>query len=128
MTFCKFDIDNFEYNIESNLAAMGLPLPKTIFGAGTSIATGLASIDSALAGGPKARLASVSKAGTASKQVLALGAAGYAGAVIGSYIMAANRATRCNREELKKAASDLGLSNWWVDDAVNENDEILRKH
>ncbi len=31
MAICKFNVDNFAYNIESNLDAMGLPLPKTIW-------------------------------------------------------------------------------------------------
>ena len=127
MSICKFNIDNFEYNIESNLAAMGLPLPKTIFGAGTGIAAGLASIDGALNAGGHVNLSAISKAGKASKQVAAISSAWYAGAVIGSYIMAANRATRCSIPELQKAANELGLSDWWVSDAVNEYPEILRK-
>ena len=37
MAICKFNVDNFTYNIESNLEAMGLPVPKTIFGSVTPL-------------------------------------------------------------------------------------------
>lgn len=48
MSICKFNVDNFTYNIESNLEAMGLPVPRTIFGSVTTMSGALASIDAAL--------------------------------------------------------------------------------
>lgn len=127
MAICKFNIDNFEYNIESNLAAMGLPLPKTIFGASSSIAAGLTSIDSALSNNGKAKLSAISKGGAMANKFVAISASYYAGAIIGSALMASNRATRCSLSELQKTISDMGLNNWWVSDVVGENPEILRR-
>ncbi|MUK51229.1 hypothetical protein [Aliivibrio fischeri] len=127
MTICKFDIDNFEYNIESNLAAMGLPFPKSVFSASTSIAAGIASIDISLSAKGNVPLSAIGKGGSLSNKFVAVSAAAYAGAVIGSAFMAANRATRCTIPDLENAARGMGLSTWWISDAVNENSEILRK-
>ncbi|CAM2885262.1 hypothetical protein [Vibrio neptunius] len=48
MAICKSNLDNLEYNIESNMAAMSLPLPKTVFGSITTVSAALAAIKTAL--------------------------------------------------------------------------------
>ncbi len=129
MAICKFNIDNFEYNIESNLEAIFLTVPKTVFQASVSVLGGLSAIDTALsAKGADVSLGVLSSAGKTSKQILGISAAFYAGAVIGSGLMAANRATRCSAAELKEAVRSMGFSTWWVDDAITKNPDILRKH
>ena len=49
-------------------------------------------------------------------------AAGWAGAVLGSAIMSANRATRCDKKEMKKIAKELGLWGDWIDEAYAQLD------
>ncbi|MGF1803691.1 hypothetical protein L4C31_00335 [Aliivibrio sifiae] len=129
MSICRFNVDNFAYNIESNLEAMGLPLPQTIFGSIATISGSLGAIESALS--TKAAdvpLSAISKAGIKSKQVAGISAAFYAGAVIGSAVMASKRATSCSRAELIKAFNDLGLPSWAADDAFKhpQSEKLLR--
>ncbi|MBF4249399.1 hypothetical protein EA004_31235 [Vibrio anguillarum] len=56
-------------------------------------------------------------------------AAGYAGAIIGSALMASNRATSCSKDEFRKAFQSLGLPSWAADDALNQPNghKLLRK-
>ncbi|SHO54433.1 hypothetical protein [Vibrio quintilis] len=127
MAICEFDIQNFEYNIESNLRAMYLPVPNDVFNAAAGIATGLKAIDSALAfKASDVPLSAIAKGGRLATTYGGVYASWWAGAVIGSALMASKRATRCSVSELKKAVAAFGMSTWWVDDAVRDHPEILR--
>ncbi|MCC2524992.1 hypothetical protein [Vibrio coralliilyticus] len=131
MSICKFDIDNFTYNIESNLEAMGLPVPDSIFGSMVTASGGIGAIESALA--TKASdvpLSAISKAGRFSKQVVGITAAFYAGAIIGSALMASKRATSCSSSELREAFRSVGLPVWAADDALKhpQSSKLLRKN
>lgn len=131
MAICRFDIDNFEYNIESNLEAMGLPLPKTLFGSATTVSAAIASIETALA--TKAAdipLSAITSAAIKSKKATGLFAAYWAGAVIGSALMASNRATRCSYSEFKDAFKSLGFPSWAADEALKgpNGDKLLQKN
>ncbi|HFU0228936.1 TPA: hypothetical protein ACGTRQ_003534 [Vibrio parahaemolyticus] len=131
MAICKFNVDNFTYNIESNLEAMGLPVPKTIWGSVTTMSGALAAIDSALTNkASDVPLSAISQSTMRSKQLLGIGASYYAGAIIGSALMASKRATSCSSAELKQAFKDLGLPSWVADDAVSAQkaSELLRKN
>ncbi|WP_335928825.1 hypothetical protein [Vibrio parahaemolyticus] len=131
MAICKFNVDNFAYNIESNLDAMGLPLPKTIWGSVTTISGALTAIDTALTSkASDVPLSAISKSALRSKQLMGIGSAYYAGAIIGSALMAANRASSCSTDELKQAFKDLGLPSWAADEAVSaqKSSELLRKN
>ncbi len=130
MGICKFDVDNFEYNIESNLTALGLPLPKTLFGSVTTVSGALGAIETALSAKASDVPLSIVSVGTKSKQLAGIGAAYWAGAVIGSALMASNRATSCSRDELKEAFKSLGLPSWATDDALNapNGHKLLRKN
>lgn len=130
MSICKFNVDNFTYNIESNLEAMGLPIPKTIYGSVMTMSGALALIETALVS--KAHdvpLSAISKGAKLGTKGAALYSAYYAGAIIGSALMASKRATSCSSEELKKAFQDLGLPSWAADDALRDSKghELLRK-
>ncbi len=48
MAICRFNVDKFTHNIESNLELMGLPVPKTVFGSMATMSGALASIEAAL--------------------------------------------------------------------------------
>lgn len=48
MTICRFNVDKFTHNIESNLELMGLPVPQTVFGSMATMSGALASIEAAL--------------------------------------------------------------------------------
>ncbi|MBN3572074.1 hypothetical protein [Vibrio neptunius] len=130
MAICKFNLDNFEYNIESNMAAMSLPLPKTVFGSITTVSAALAAIETALSVKAYDVPLSVVSAGRASKQLAGIGAAFWAGAIIGSALMASKRATSCNRLEFKEAFRTLGLPSWAADAALSSHDghKLLRKN
>ncbi|WNJ97352.1 hypothetical protein RND59_19310 [Vibrio ruber] len=129
MDICSFNLDNFNYNIESNLEAMGLPSPKTAFGSITTTAGIIGAIDTALsAKASDVPLTAIARSGLKSKQILGISAAFYAGAIIGSALMASKRATRCSADELKKAFREFGLPSWAVDDALRHNDNILRQN
>ncbi|MBF4374423.1 hypothetical protein [Vibrio anguillarum] len=125
---CKFNFDTFAYNLDSNMSAMGMPLPTTVFGASTGLFTSLASLDMALNFGHSLPSNLIAQGGKIGTYGLAIGSAGYAGAILGSAVMAANRATRCDKQQLIKAARELGLYGGWIDDAVNYFPEIMRKH
>ncbi|SHO59147.1 hypothetical protein [Vibrio quintilis] len=129
MSICRFDLDNFNYNIESNLEAMGLPTPKSIFGSVATMTGTIVSIESALTA-KASDISLVAIAGSAyrARQIAGLGAAFYVGAIIGSALMASKRATSCSASELKQAFRDLGLPVWAADDAVRHSDKILRMH
>ncbi|MGI2800182.1 hypothetical protein WAX87_11035 [Photobacterium damselae subsp. damselae] len=107
---CEFDFNTFEYNIDSNLEAMGLPVPSDVVGAATTTFGALKAIDEALVAGVTSPYTKIAGAG----------AAFWAGAVIGSAAMAANRATTCNKSMLRDAVNDLGLDGSWIDEAWNE--------
>ena len=130
MAICKFNLDNFEYNIESNMAAMGLPLPTTVFGSITTVSGALAAIETALSAKASDVPLSVVSVGRASKQLAGIGAAFWAGAVIGSALMASKRATSCSRSEFKKAFQSLGFPSWAAEDALSSHDghKLLRKN
>ncbi|WP_139281719.1 hypothetical protein [Vibrio aerogenes] len=80
--------------------SMGVPTPKTVFGSVTTMSGALASIETSLmtkaADMPIATIAGRA-AGTT---VAGITAAGYAGVIIGSALMATTRATSCSRAEL----------------------------
>lgn len=103
-----------------------MPLPSTVFGAATSVLTSLTAIDTALHF-KQQPTSIIAKSGKLGAYGLAIGSAGYAGAIIGSAVMAANRATRCDVGQLKQAAKDLGLYGDWIEDAVKHFPEILSK-
>ncbi|HFK4420739.1 TPA: hypothetical protein ACGZ84_004169 [Vibrio parahaemolyticus] len=129
MAICKFNVDNFTYNIESNLEAMGLPVPKTIWGSVTTMSGALTAIDTALTSkASDVPLSAISQGAMRSKQLLGIGASYYAGAIIGSALMAANRSSSCSFDELKQAFKDLGLPSWAADDAISaqKTSELLR--
>ncbi len=131
MAICKFDVDNFTYNIESNLEAMGLPVPQTIWGSVTTMSGALAAIETALSSkASDVPLSAISQSAMRSKQLLGIGASYYAGAIIGSALMASKRATSCSSTELKQAFKDLGLPSWVADDAISAQkvSELLRKN
>ncbi|HIF9075725.1 TPA: hypothetical protein ACX6NV_000556 [Photobacterium damselae] len=112
---CEFDFYTFQYNIDSNMAAMGLPIPTDVVGAAASSFGALKAIDEALTMGvtsPYTKIAGV-------------GAAFWAGAVLGSAAMAVNRATTCDKAMLKDAAKDIGLSGDWIDEAWNQLYDVL---
>jgi hypothetical protein len=115
MGICKFDLDNFKYNIDSNLTAMGMPIPEDIFGSAIYVLTAVKLVDESLNINAKAPLPTkgLSKVG-------GLLAAGWAGAVLGSAIMAANRSTRCDKREMEEIAKELGLSGSWIDEAYSQ--------
>lgn len=116
MGICRFNFNNFAYNIDSNLEAMGLPVMDNVFGAASSSVAAYAALDHVLHFGGRAP----AKIGVGLSVF-------YAGAVLGSAVMAANRATRCDRNQLKQAAKDIGIYGSWIDKAVNDYPEILRK-
>ncbi len=130
MAICEFNVDNFEYNIESNLAAMGLPLPKTLFGSVTSVSGALGAIETALTSKASDVPLSIVSVGKTTKQLAGIGAAYWAGAVIGSAFMASHRATTCSRDELKEAFKSLGFPSWAADDALRSPNghKLLRKN
>lgn len=130
MAICEFNVDNFEYNIESNLAAMGLPLPKTLFGSVTSVSGALGAIETALTSKASDVPLAIVSVGKTTKQLAGIGAAYWAGAVIGSALMASNRATTCSRDELKEAFKSLGFPSWAADDALRSPNghNLLRKN
>lgn len=129
MTICSFDLNKFNYDIESNLNAMGLPAPQTLWGSTMTIAGVMTSIQTALeAAGADVPLSSIVRGGNVAKYVVAAGAAYYTGAVIGSAIMASNRATSCSASELNKAFTNLGFPSWAADEALRTNTNILRKN
>ncbi|AYO17109.1 hypothetical protein D0812_22225 [Vibrio owensii] len=131
MSICKFDVDNFTYNIESNLLAMGLPVPQTVFGSMATVTGGIGAIESALSSkASDVPLSAISRAGQASKQIAGITAAFYAGAIIGSAFMASKRATSCSRSELRDAFRSFGLPTWAADDALKhpQGEKLLRKH
>lgn len=130
MAICEFDFYTFEYNVDSNLEAMGLPLPKTIIGSLGSVTGALAAIETALSTKAADVPLSVVSAGRTSKQLAGLGAAFWAGAVLGSVLMASKRATSCSRDELKAAFRSMGFPSWAADDALSHprGDELLRRH
>lgn len=115
MGLCKFDIETFRYNIESNLDSMGLPTPHDVYGTFLGVTGSIKVVDEALHLNPKASLPS-----KGTTVVLGIAAAGWAGAVIGSGIMAANRATRCDKEQMKDFAKEHGLWGDWIDEAYNQ--------
>jgi len=129
MSICRFNIDNFSYNIESNLEAMGLPLPETVFGTVATMSGSIAAIESALASkASDMPLKAIAKSGHHMKQLAGISAAFYAGAIIGSAQMASKRATRCDFSELKESFKSLGLPSWAADDAIKapNGDKLLR--
>ncbi|MBY8258629.1 hypothetical protein KW530_18025 [Vibrio fluvialis] len=131
MSICRFDIDNFTYNVESNLEAMGLPVPDTIFGSIATVSGSIASIEGALASkASDVPLSAISKAGSKSKQLAAITASFYAGAIIGSALMASKRATSCSSSELREAFRSVGLPVWIADSALKHPDsnKLLRKN
>ncbi|MEZ9752037.1 hypothetical protein AB4425_17260 [Vibrio sp. 10N.261.51.A1] len=130
MAICKFNVDNFEYNIDSNMEALGLPLPKTVFGSVTTVSGALGMIETALSTKAVDVPLSVVSVGRTSKQLAGIGAAFWAGAVIGSALMASSRATSCSSSELKEAFKALGLPSWAADDALRspEGHKLLRKN
>ncbi len=75
-------------------------------------------------------LSALSKAGHVSKQIAGVSAAYYTGAVIGSALMASNRATRCSSSELIQAFKDLGFPSWVAGDALRhpKSEELLRRN
>lgn len=115
MGLCKFDIETFKYNIESNLESMYMPTPATVFGTATSVLGALKAVDEVLHLNSKA---SLTKRGTTI--ALGIGAAGWAGAVLGSAMMSANRSTRCDKREMKEIAKEFGLWGGWIDEAYNQ--------
>ncbi len=128
---CNFDLDNFNYNMESNLIAMGLPVPSTLWGSAATVSATLAAVETALTSkASDVPLGAISKAGHRSKQLMGIGAAYYAGAVIGSALMSTKRATSCSSDELIKAFQDLGFPRWVADDALRhpQSEELLRLH
>lgn len=130
MAICTFNINNFEYNIDSNMEALGLPLPKTVFGSITTVSGALGMIETALSSKASDVPLSVVSVGRASKQLAGIGAAFWAGAVIGSGFMASTRATSCSSSELKEAFQSLGFPSWAADDALRspEGHKLLRKN
>ncbi|SJN58898.1 hypothetical protein VR7878_03105 [Vibrio ruber DSM 16370] len=129
MAICQFDLDNFNYNIESNLEAMGLPTPSTLWGSAITMTGVVTTIESALAAkASDIPLVTIARVSMRSKQVLGISSAYYVGAIIGSALMASKRATRCSADELKKAFSEFGLPSWAADDALRHNDNILRQN
>lgn len=130
MPICKFDVNNFEYNIDSNMEALGLPLPKTVFGSVTTVSGALGMIETALSTKAADVSLSVVSVGRTSKQLAGIGAAFWAGAVIGSALMASKRATSCSSSELKEAFKSLGFPSWAADDALGspEGHKLLRKN
>lgn len=86
MSICRFNVDNFTYNIESNLEAMGLPVPQTIFGSVTTMSGALASIEAALITKAADMPITAVVGRAAGTTITSLTAAGYAGAIIGSCI------------------------------------------
>ncbi|ASA54415.1 hypothetical protein BSQ33_21505 (plasmid) [Vibrio gazogenes] len=120
---CRFNFDNFVYNFESNVVANGFSLPTTIGGAIAEPLSMLTAIDSALNFG--ARIPKI-PGGKAAVYGYALYGAYYAGVLLGSAIMASNRATRCDLRQLRRAAKDLSLYGSWIDDAVNHFPDIMR--
>lgn len=128
---CRFDIDNFTYNVESNVEAMGLPVPDTIFGSIATVSGSIASIEGALANkASDVPLSAISKAGGRSKQLASITASFYAGAIIGSALMASKRATSCSSYELREAFKSMGLPVWAADEALKHPDsnKLLRKN
>ncbi|EHY9845482.1 hypothetical protein [Vibrio splendidus] len=122
-------MDNFTYNIESNLEAMGLPVPKTIFGSVTTMSGALASIEAALMTKASDMPITAVASRATGTTIAGITAAGYAGAIIGSALMASNRSTSCSKDEFKKAFQALGLPSWAADDALKQpkGHELLRK-
>ncbi|MBF4290194.1 MULTISPECIES: hypothetical protein [Vibrio] len=114
---CRFNFETFAYNVDSNLSSMGLPVMDSAFGAATSSIAAYSALDHALhfGGKPPANIA-------VGLSVF------YAGAVLGSAVMAANRATRCDKKQLIQAAKQLGLYGGWIDEAVNNFPQILRSN
>ncbi|WP_341509572.1 hypothetical protein WAX88_20650 (plasmid) [Photobacterium damselae subsp. damselae] len=117
MSICKFNLDTFEYNIDSNLEAMYMPTPKDLYGSLTTATGAIKAIDEALHLNPNAALPT-----RATVAVGGVTAAAWAGAVLGSAIMAANRATTCNKAEMERTAKELGLWGDWIDEAYNKLD------
>lgn len=113
MGLCSFDIETFKYNIESNLESMHMPTPTTVFGTATSVLGALKAVDEVLHLNSKASL-------TSTTITLGIGAAGWAGAVLGSAMMSANRSTRCDKREMKEIAKEYGLWGDWIDEAYNQ--------
>ncbi|MCE7729612.1 hypothetical protein [Vibrio campbellii] len=127
MSICRFNVDNFEYNIESNLVAMGLPLPQDVWSSAMTMSAAIVSIEGALS--TKAAdvpLSAISSSAMRAKQFAGISSAFYAGAIIGSAMMASKRATRCNLSELKEAFSAYRLPSWAADEAVSKGDFVLR--
>lgn len=108
---------------------MGLPVPKTIFGSVTTMSGALASIEAALITKAADMPITAVVGRAAGTTITILTAAGYAGAIIGSALIASKRATSCSKEEFKKAFQDLGLPSWAADDALNgpQAQNMLRK-
>ncbi|ATC60335.1 hypothetical protein [Vibrio anguillarum] len=129
MSICRFDVDNFTYNIESNLDALGLPVPNTIFSSVTTMSGALASIEAALMTKASDMPITAVASRAAGTTIAGITAAGYAGAIIGSALMASNRATSCSKDEFRKAFQSLGLPSWAADDALNQPNghKLLRK-
>jgi len=129
MAICSFDLDHFNYSIESNLDAMGLPSPQTLFGSVTTVSGAMVAISNALnAAGSDIPLSAIARSGVLAKYAAGITASYYTGAVIGSALMATGRSTTCSMSELKKAFRDLGIPSWAADNAIKQDTSILRKH
>ncbi|MGF1727305.1 hypothetical protein [Photobacterium nomapromontoriensis] len=121
---CSFHFETFRYNIDSNLEAMGFPSITSVYGATATVTAALKAVDSAIAlKGATAPMSAISRGTTIAGGVLA---AGWAGAVLGSAVMATKRATRCTIPELKEVANSVGLDGSWIDDAYRQNEQMLR--
>ncbi len=120
MAICRFNMDKFTHNIESNLELMGLPVPKTVFGSMATMSGALASIEAALMTKAADVSISVVASRAAGTTVAGVTASFYAGAIIGSALRASTSATSCSGEELKKAFQELGLPSWAADDALRQ--------
>lgn len=129
MGICRFDVDTFTYNVESNLKALGLPMPTTVAGSAATVAGAISTIESALTRkAADMSLAAIAQVGLRANQAGGVSAAFWVGAVIGSAMMASTRATSCSRSELIEAFKSMGLSSWMADAALNSpnGDKLLR--
>lgn len=131
MGFCRFDVDTFTYNVESNLAAMGLPMPDTVAGSMTTVSGALGAVTSALTSkASDVPLSAIAKSERGLSKVVGIGAAFWVGAVIGSAMMASKRATSCSRSEFVEAFRAMGIPVWIADDALRSpnSDRLLKRN
>jgi hypothetical protein len=127
MAICKtsLTLNLLQKEVDENLKLLKIPTTKDAFGTAALAWAMVTRVDAALSMSNAPSTIKMSKINKASVALAGLGAAYWAGAVIGSVARASFKHTSCSKEQIIIFAKNNGINSTWLKTIYTRHPELL---